>query len=100
MKTIEKEILMKEKILTTVSTLMIFVPWTILPLRTFDWALESPASEIMISCYAGFMIFGGLFTILSYMMAKVQNNLMKVCLVIHGLYLAGGIVAVTMMFFS
>ncbi len=91
---------MKEKILTTVSTLMIFVPWTILPLRTFDWALESPASEIMISCYAGFMIFGGLFTILSYMKAKVQNNLMKVCLVIHGLYLAGGIVAVTMMFFS
>ncbi len=65
---------MKEKILTAVSTLMIFVPWTILPLRTFDWALESPAAEIMIACYAGFMIFGGLFTILSYMKARVQNN--------------------------
>ena len=91
---------MKEKILTAVSTLMIFVPWTILPLRTFDWALESPAAEIMIACYAGFMIFGGLFTILSYMKARVQNNLMKVCLVIHGLYLAGGIVVIAMMFFS
>ena len=56
---------MKENILTAVSTLMIFIPWTILPLRTFDWALESPTAEIMISCYAGFMIFGGLLTILS-----------------------------------
>ena len=54
----------------------------------------------MIACYAGFMIFGGLFTILSYMKARVQNNLMKVCLVIHGLYLAGGIVVIAMMFFS
>ena len=34
MKTIEKEIFMKEKILTAVSTLMIFVPWTILPQRS------------------------------------------------------------------
>ena len=91
---------MKEKILTAVSTLMIFIPWTIRPPRIFDWALESPAAEIMIACYAGFMIFGGLFTILSYMKARVQNNLMKVCLVIHGLYLAGGIVVIAMMFFS
>lgn len=91
---------MKENILTAVSTLMIFIPWTILPLRTFDWALESPAAEIMISCYAGFMIFGGLFTILSYMKARARNNLMKVCLVIHGLYLAGGIAVVAMMFLS
>ena len=91
---------MKKNILAAVSTLMIFIPWTILPLRTFDWALESPTAEIMISCYAGFMIFGGLLTILSYVKARVRNNLMKVCLVIHGLYLAGGIVVIAMMFFS
>lgn len=42
---------MKNKILTAISTIMLFVPWTILPLRTFDWALESPVAEIMISCY-------------------------------------------------
>lgn len=35
---------MKNKILTAISTIMLFVPWTILPLRTFDWALESPGS--------------------------------------------------------
>lgn len=38
---------MKNKILTAISTIMLFVPWTILPLRTFDWALESPVAEIM-----------------------------------------------------
>ena len=66
--------LMKKNILAAVSTLMIFIPWTIRPPRIFDWALESPTAEIMISCYTGFMIFGGLFTILSYMKARVQNN--------------------------
>ena len=39
---------MKNKICTAIATLMLFIPWTILPLRTFDWALESPAAEIII----------------------------------------------------
>lgn len=88
---------MKNKILTTISTIMLFIPWTILPLRTFDWALESPVAEIMISCYAAFMIFSGVFTIISYVKEKVQNNLMKVCLVVNGLYAVGGIAAFAMM---
>lgn len=88
---------MKNKILTTISTIMLFIPWTILPLRTFDWALESPVAEIMISCYAAFMIFSGVFTIISYLKEKVQNNLMKVCLVVNGLYAVGGIAAFAMM---
>lgn len=88
---------MKTKILTTISTIMLFVPWTILPLRTFDWALESPVAEIMIACYAAFMIFSGVFTIISYIKAKAQSNLMKVCLVVNSLYAVGGIVFVGMM---
>ena len=52
---------MKNKILTAISTIMLFIPWTILPLRTFDWALESPVAEIMIYSYAAFMIFRYLF---------------------------------------
>ena len=88
---------MKTKILTTVSTIMLFVPWTILPLRTFDWALESPVAEIVIACYAAFMIFSGVFTIISYIQAKAQSNLMKVCLVVNSLYAVGGIVFVGMM---
>lgn len=88
---------MKNKILTAVSAIMLFVPWTILPLRTFDWALESPVAEIMIACYAAFMIFSGVFTIISYIKAKAQSNLMKVCLVVNSLYAVGGIVFVGMM---
>ena len=38
---------MKNKILTAISTIMLFVPWTIQPLRTLDWALETPVAEIM-----------------------------------------------------
>lgn len=86
-----------KKFLTAVSTLMIFIPWTILPLRTFDWALQSPTAEIMIACYAAFMVFSGIFTILSYVKLKAQNSLMKVCLVINSLYLFSGIAAFAMM---
>lgn len=88
---------MRNKILTAVSTIMLFVPWTILPLRTFDWALESPAAEIMIACYAVFMIFSGVFTIVSYVKAKAGNNLMKVCLIVNSLYAVAGIAFLGMM---
>ena len=89
--------IMKNKILTTISTIMLFVPWTILPLRTFDWALESPVAEIMISCYAAFMIFSGIFTIVSYAKAKVQNNLMKIDLVINSIYAVFGVIVFILM---
>lgn len=88
---------MKNKILTAVSTIMLFIPWTILPLRTYDWALESPVAEIMISCYSAFMIFSEVFTIISYVKAKVQNNLMRVCLIVNGIYAVGGVAAFCMM---
>lgn len=88
---------MKNKILTAVSALMLLVPWTILPLRNYEWALQSPVAEIMISCYAAFMIFSGVFTGLVYGKGKVQNNLMKVCLIVNGLYAAGGAAAFGMM---
>ena len=89
---------MKEKTLTTISTLMIFVPWTILPLRSFPWALESPVAQIMISCYAAFMIFSGIFTILVYTRARIQHTWMKILVVINGIYMVGGIAAFLMMF--
>lgn len=80
---------MKNKVLTVVSTIMLFVPWTILPLRiNFQWALDY--AHIMIPCYATFMILGGVFTVISYVMAKVQNNLMKVCLIVNSLYAVFG----------
>ena len=87
---------MKNKILTAICTLMVFVPWTILPLRNyFQWALDY--AGIMIPCYAVFMIFSGIFTVISYVYAKVQSNIMRICLVINGIYAVFGILVAAMM---
>ncbi len=89
--------MMKSKVLTAVSTAMIFVPWTILPIRQHDWALESPTAEIMVSCYAVFMIFSGIFTLIAYNKAGVKNALMKICLVINMMYTVAGVIFLIMM---
>lgn len=88
---------MKNKKLTVISLIMILIPWTIFPIRTYEWALKSPTVEIMISVYAAFMIFSGIFTIYAYTKGKVKNNLMKVCTVINGLYAVGGAIIFFMM---
>lgn len=87
---------MKNKILTAVSTIMLFIPWTILPLRSFDWALKSPAAEIMILSYAAFMIFSGIFSILVYTKGKVKSKLMQVCVAINSIYAVGAIAIIAM----
>lgn len=87
---------MKNKILTAVSAIMLFVPWTILPLRSFDWALKSPVAEIMIYSYAAFMIFSGIFSILAYAKGKVKSKLMQVCVVINSIYAVGAIAIIAM----
>lgn len=87
---------MKSKILTTISTIMIFIPCTILPLRMFDWALQSPVAEITIYSYAAFMVFSGIFSILAYTKGKVKNRWMQVCMVINVLYMVGAITLVGM----
>lgn len=86
----------KNKLFTSISTIMLFLPWSIYYLRTFDWALEHPVAETMIACYIVFMIFSGVFTIVSYFELKVQNVLMKICLVINGIYAAVGTILLAM----
>ncbi len=88
---------MKRKIFTAICSLMILIPWSILPLRSFPWALKPPVAEIMISGYAAFMIFSGIFTILAYTRAHIRHTWMKICVVINGIYMAGGITAFLMM---
>lgn len=91
---------MKNKILTAVSTIMLFVPWTIFPLRSFDWALKSPVAEIMVYGYAAFMIFSGVFSILAYTKGEVKSKLMQVCVVINSIYAAGAIGIIAMSVFT
>ncbi len=71
---------MKGKIYTAIATVMLLIPWTILPLRTFDWALKSPVAEIMIYSYAAFMIFSGIFSILAYVKGNAKNKWMQICM--------------------
>lgn len=87
---------MKNKICTAISTLMLFVPWTIFPLRTFDWAVESPVAEIMIYSYAAFMIFSGIFSSIAYTKGKVKNKWMQVCTAINGIYAVGAVAIIAL----
>ena len=87
---------MKNKILTVISAIMLFVPWTILPLRTFGWALESPVAEILIYSYAAFMVFSGIFSILAYTKGKVRSKLMQVCAAVNSIYAVGAIAIIAM----
>lgn len=87
---------MKEKIITAISSLLVFIPWSILILRTNQWALESPMADTLILGYAAFMIAGAVFVLWGYMKERIQNNLMKICLVINCLYGAGGLAAIIM----
>lgn len=88
---------MKQNLLTGTCLAMVPLPWTILYLRQFAWALESPVAEIMLAAYALFMIFSGGFTIWAYMKKGVRNGLMKVCVIVNSLYGAGGIAVLGMM---
>ena len=89
---------MKDKLCTAIATVMLFIPWTILPLRTFDWALESPAAEIIVYSYAAFMICSGIFSVAAYVAGHVKNKWMQVCMVINCIYAVGavGIVGIIM----
>ena len=88
---------MKNKILTFFCTIMLFVPWTILLVRMNEWALKSPFAERIITGYALFKIFSGAFTIMTYFTGKVQNILMKACLVINTIYAVAGVIFLSMM---
>ena len=53
---------MKKNTVTIISTIILFIPWTILILRMNTWALVSSIAEIIIIIYAVIMIISGLFT--------------------------------------
>lgn len=75
-----------KKLITFISVLMIFIPWTIFPLRTNPWALQSPGTEIIVYSYATFMIFSAVFTTLAYTKGQVKNKVMQIALVINDIY--------------
>lgn len=91
---------MKDKLITVMNTLVVFIPWTILPIRMFDWALKSPNAENIILGYAIFMIIGGIFTITTYSSMSEKNYWLKICLVVNSFYLCFGLFAASMVLFQ
>ena len=75
-----------KKVITFISLVMVFLPWTIFPLRTNPWALQSPAAEIIVYSYAAFMIFSAIFTTAAYVKGKVKNRGMQIAMVIKDIY--------------
>ena len=75
-------------------------PVLILPLRTFDWALQSPAAQILIYSYAAFMIFSGIFSVLAYTAGNVKNKWMQLCMVINCIYAVGAVGIVGMIVYG
>ncbi|MDE7310150.1 MAG: hypothetical protein K2N87_00755 [Eubacterium sp.] len=80
---------MKKWIYTTACTITLFLPWTLLYLRTFDWALKSPTAEILIYSYAAFMIASGIFAVFAYAKGGIRHKWMQVCVAINGMYAVG-----------
>lgn len=84
---------MKDKLISSINGFVVLIPWTILLVRLFDWALESPNAEHIILGYAAFMIVGGIFSLLSYSKVAVKTNLLRISLVINSIYLLFGLFA-------
>ncbi len=89
---------MKYKFFLGICLLMVLVPWTILPIRNFEWALASPVAERMITAYAVFMVFSGIFTVFCYKKLTLRNLLMKAALVINGIYAAFGLIVLGLIY--
>lgn len=88
---------MKEKVLTALSVIALFVPFTIFSIRENEWALKSPTAEIMIASYAVFMILCGVFAIFLYKKENIKNTVMKISLTANCIYMTGGVIAIAMM---
>ena len=90
----------REKILTGIATGMMGVPWTLLILRAFDWARQSPVAERMILGYAGFMIFSGIFALVAYAVSARKSGLLTVCVAVNGPYLLFALAVLALMFWA
>lgn len=83
-----------------ISTVLLLLPWTILPLRTFPWALETPAAQIIILCYDALMIFTGVFTVRCYRSGRHKGLWMQLCTVVGVIYAAAAVFLLGLMVFS
>ena len=87
----DKESDCHEKNNTCISSriLLAFVPWTILLVRTQEWALKSPAAEITIGIYSVEIMLAFLYCLILYTKKRHKDVLASIGLVANGLYAVG-----------
>jgi len=75
------------------------LPWTILWVRTFDFALESPMAERIIGAYLGLIAIGFIISLIAYVKKEGRPGLLTGALLINGIYFIGslGILALWVM---
>ncbi len=88
-----------KKLMTSLSTIFMFLPWTIFLFRRNSWALESPAAEIIVGSYLVLMLLGGIFTLLWYIKGRVKNKMMQISLAVNMIYAVAAVfLAVNMIY--
>ena len=74
---------------SVVSFLLLFVAWTILPLRRNRFALESPNAQLIIAAYGAFILAAFIFSLVLYGKKKRRDILTSIALIVNGVYTAG-----------
>lgn len=89
-----KEINKKITPLSVVSLAAVLIPWTILYVRTYEFALLSPWVEIIIGIYCGLILLLFAFVLYVYAGKKQRDILAALAVTIHGIYALGTLVLV------
>lgn len=82
--------------LSVLNLILTFVPWTILILRQYDFALQSPGAEIIIAIYCVYIAAAFAFSLYLYKKKNMRDVLSGIALVLNSIYLAGVLVLVCM----
>lgn len=80
--------------LSAVSLVTVLIPWTILYVRTYEFALRSPWAEIIIGIYCGVILLLFAFSLFVYAGKKHKDILAALAVTIHGIYALGTLVVV------
>jgi hypothetical protein len=84
----------KIKILSVLDLVSAVVPWTILIWRQYEFALKSPAAEIIIAAYGIYIVAAFVFSMYIYAKKKIRGTLPGIALVLNGIYLTATVVLV------
>lgn len=81
---------MKEKILSTIALITIFIPLT----AAFIWKPDSPAATAIIIGYCIFAVVSFIYALFLFVKMKLRDNNTKIALGVNAVYVVGILVTV------